>query len=421
MNNRPVTIAYLMSRFPKLTETFVLYEMLELRHLGLRVVVLPLRLEKENVGHPEVQEMDGDIFPAPLFSWRTLGINLKWLVRHPVRYFRTVWRAAAGAFGGDIKFFASSIVYFPKAVVFADAVQHLDVSHVHAHFANHPAMAAWMMHQLCGVSYSFTAHGNDLHIDQRMLREKARDATLAITISDYNIRFIEERCGQETADKFEVIHCGADLSAFKPREIPKALDRPFEIICVASFQVRKGHGILIDACAHLRDRGVDFRCRLVGYGECEKEITQRIQAHKLTEHIIMEGAKPKPEVVRLLGEADVLALTSIETREGRKEGIPVALMEGMASGLPVVSSRLSGIPELVEDGVSGLLFTPGDVIEAADALERLAGDLELRARMGRAARAAVEEAFDLAKNAQTLAERIQAELRASARLPSGTT
>jgi len=411
MNEPHTTIAYLMSRFPKLTETFVLYEMLELRRLGFRVVVIPLRLEKEGATHPEVREMEGDIFPAPLFSLRTIAINLKWLARHPVRYLSTVFRAATGTFG-SLKFFAGALIYFPKAVVFADRVERLGITHVHAHFASYPAMTAWIMRRLCGVSYSFTAHGSDLYVDQRMLREKAHDAALAVTISDYNIRFIEERCGKEMADEFEVIHCGADLSAFKPREDLSARDRPFEIICVASFQASKGHRVLMDACAQLRERGVDFRCRLVGYGESEKEIKQRIEALQLTEKIIMEGAKPKPEVVRLLGEADVMVLTSIETGAGRKEGIPVALMEGMASGLPVVSSRLSGIPELVEDGISGLLFTPGNATEVADALERLANDPELRTRMGRAARATVEASFDLAKNAQTLAERIQFEIKA---------
>ncbi len=411
MNNSPVTIAYLMSRFPKLTETFVLYEMLELRRLGFRVVVFPLRLEKENVGHPEVQEMDGDIFPAPLFSWRTLAMNLKWLAHHPVRYFRTALRAAAGAFGGHHKFFTGAILYFPKAVAFADTAQHLGVSHIHAHFANHPAMVAWMMHQLCGISYSFTAHGTDLHIDQRMLREKALDAALAITISNYNVRFIAERCGEETAEKFEVMRCGTDLSLFRPRANPRVSGFPFEILCVASYRPCKGHGVLIDACAWLRERGVDFRCRLVGYGRLEKEITQKIKARNLEKQIIIAGPKTRREVVRMLGEADALVLTSIQTPRGSREGIPVALMEAMACGLPVVASRISGIPELVEEGVSGLLFTPGNAEEAAAALERLAQDLELRTRIGRAARERVEQSYDLVKNAYTLAERIQAELR----------
>lgn len=411
MNNRPVTIAYLMSRFPKLTETFVLYEMLELRRLQFLTVVMPLRLERESAAHPEVREMEGDIFPASLLSWRTGMINLKWLVRHPVRYLSTALRAAAGAFGGHIKFFCGAIVYFPAAVVFADTAQRLGVTHIHAHFANHPAMVAWMMHRLCGISYSFTAHGTDLHVDQHMLREKALDAAFSVTISDYNIRFIAERCGEETAQKFEVIRCGTDLFLFKPREKPKAPGGPFEILCVASFRPCKGHGVLIDACAQLRARGVDFRCRLVGYGSREKEIVKRIKELKLTGNIIVEGAKPRPEVVRMLGESDALLLTSIQTRRGSREGIPVALMEGMACGLPVVASRISGIPELVEEGVSGLLFTPGNATEAADALERLANDPEMRFRMGRAARIRVEESYDLVKNAHQLAERIRSKIQ----------
>lgn len=408
-NERPV-VAYIMSRFPKLTETFVLYEMLELRRLHFRVAVLPLRLERESAAHPEVQEMDDDLFPAPLLSLRTLGINLKWLVRHPVRYLGTALRAAAGTVG-SLNFFAGTVFYFPKAVVFADTAQRLGVAHVHAHFASHPAMAAWMMHQLCGVSYSFTAHGTDLHVNQQMLREKVRDAAFAVTISDYNVRFIAECCGEEVAQKFEVIRCGADLSVFKPQGKPPAPGRPLEILCIASFRTVKGHRVLLKACAQLRDRGVPFRCRLIGYGPCQKEILQQIAECGLTNLVIVEGAQPRPEVVRMLGEADVLVLASIQTRDGSREGIPVALMEGMACGLPVVASRISGIPELVEEGVSGLLFTPGAATEAADALERLAGDPELRDRMGRAARIRVEVSFDLVKNAHILAERIQEKIR----------
>jgi len=404
--NQPPVIAYTMSRFPKLTETFVLYEMLELRRKGFRVVVMPLRLEKESATHPEVGETDGDLFPASLLSWRTWAINLKWMLRHPLRYFSTAWRATASAFGGHIKWFFGAIIYFPKAVVFSDNVRRIGVTHIHAHFVSHPAMVAWMMHRLCGVSYSFTAHGTDLHVDQHMLREKTRAAALAVTISDYNVRFIAERCGEQTAEKFKVIRCGTDLTVFKPREKPKAPGAPFEILCVASFRPCKGHGILIDACAQLRERGVDFRCRLIGYGRLEQDIARRIHERDIEKQIIIEGPKPRPEVIRMLGEADALTLTSIQTPRGSREGIPVALMEGMACGLPVVASHISGIPELVEDDISGLLFTPGDAAAAADALERLAGDRDLRIRMGRLARKRVEKSFDLVKNAHQLAEQI---------------
>ncbi len=410
MNREPTTVAYIMSRFPKLTETFVLYEMLELRRMNFRVVVLPLRLEREAAAHPEVQEMADDLFPAPLFSWRTVAINLKWLVRHPLRMIGTFLRAAVGTHGNP-NFFAGAVLYFPKAVVFADTVERLGIKHVHAHFATHPALAAWMMHHLCGVSYSFTAHGSDIHINQQMLRQKTRDAALAVTVSDYNRRFIAERCGEKTAKQFEVIRCGTDLSLFASSEKPKTAGAPLQILCIASYGEGKGHSVLIDACACLRDRGISFICRLVGYGPLEKEMVRQIESYGLTEQVIVDGPKPRPEVARMLAEAEVVVLTSIQTRNGRREGIPVALMEGMASGLPVVASRLAGIPELVEEGVSGLLFTPGDAAEAADALERLANEPELRAQMGRAARACVETSYDLEKNAHTLAERIQSELR----------
>jgi len=409
--SRPITIAYLMSRFPTLTETFVLYEMLELRRLNFRVVVMPLRFERKNKAHPEAQQTDGDLFPASLLSWRTWGINLKWMLIHPVRYFCTFLRAAAGTLG-SLKFFSGSILYFPKAVVFADTALRLGVSHIHAHFASHPGMTAWAMHQLCGVSYSFTAHGTDLHVTQHMLREKARDAAFAVTISDYNIQFVARRCGAETAEKFEVIRCGTDLSIFAPSNEPKPAGDPLEILYIAAFKPVKGHSVLISACALLKERGVAFRCRLIGYGPAERAILQQIQALRLTEHIFLEGAKTRPEVVQSLGKADLLVLTSVQTRRGSREGIPVALMEGMACGLPVVASRISGIPELVEEGVSGLLFTPGDAVEAADALEQLANDPERRTRMGCAARERVEQSYDLVKNAHTLAERIRAKIQA---------
>ncbi len=409
MSNSSVTIAYLMSRFPKLTETFVLYEMLELRRLNFRVLVLPLRLEQERAAHPETQEVDEDIFPAPLFSWGTLAINLKWLVLHPLRYLGTLLRAMAGT-TGNLKFFAGALFYFPKAVVFADTAKRLGVSHIHAHFVSHPAMAAWVINRLVGISYSFTAHGTDLHVCQHMLREKARHAAFAVTVSDYNRRFVAEHCGEQTAQKFEVLRCGTDLSAFAPRTEPKSGNDPLQILCIASFREVKGHRILIDACALLRERGVEFHCRLIGYGPEESAIVRQIQTLGLAEQVLVEGAKTRPEVVAALNEADLLVLSSIQTRSGSREGIPVALMEGMACGLPVVASRLSGIPELVEEGVSGLLFTPGSADEAADAIERLANDPALRTQMGRAARERVETSYDLVKNAHALAERIRKEI-----------
>jgi len=405
MNNRSGSIAYVMSRFPKLTETFVLYEMLELRRAGFETVILPLRLERENATHPEVQEVAANIFPAPLLSWQTVWVNLKWLFCHPVRTLGTFFSGVAGTLG-NVNALAGAVLYFPKAVVFADTVRRLNVSHVHAHFATHSTMAAWAMHRLCGVSYSFTAHGSDIHVSQPMLRQKTRDAAFAVTVCDFNKRFVADRCGEETAQKFEIIRCGVDPAVFRPRETPGSKQTPFQFLCIASYGEGKGHDVLIDACARLHERGVNFRCRLVGYGPMEKAIKRQIHDCGLTEQVLVEGPQPRPSVIQMLGESDAVVLASIQTRRGRREGVPVALMEGMACGLPVAASRLAGIPELVEEGTSGLLFTPGNAEEAADALEKLVCDPELCVRMGCAARRRIEESFNLVKNAQLLAERI---------------
>ena len=398
------TITYVMSRFPKLTETFVLYEMLELRRRGFRIVVFPLRLEQPDKTHPEAAQLSDEIFDVPLFSLRTLLLNLNWLFRHPVRYLGTALCAAAGTVGCP-KFFAGALLYYPKAVVFADTARRLGVDHVHAHFASHPAMVAWVMHRLCGMPYSFTAHGTDLHVHQHMLKEKARDAAFAITISDYNIRFIQDCCGRQTAEQFEVIRCGIDLSRFHPLE--NEYKGPLEILCIAALRPVKGHRILIDACAKLKERGVDFRCRLVGGGDLEAELRKQIVFQGLEKQVLLEGEKSQPEVQAFLKAADVITLASVQTPRGSREGIPVALMEGMACGLPAVASRISGIPELVGEGVSGLLFEPGNAEEAASAFEKLATDSDLWKQMGLAARRQVEARYDLAQNAQVLAKRIQ--------------
>jgi glycosyltransferase involved in cell wall biosynthesis len=180
---------------------------------------------------------------------------------------------------------------------------------------------------------------------------------------------------------------------------------------------------LVDAIRILRDAGVDVRCRLIGDGEDEPMLRDRIAAAGLGSIVTLEGRRTRAEVVDALGEADVLVAPSVVARNGKREGIPVVLMEAMSCGLPVVASRLSGIPELVEDGVSGLLVTPGDSDAIAAALRRLVDDPALRRRIGEAARARVVRDFDLATNARAILERIDRSAPVGQRVgasPSGT-
>jgi colanic acid/amylovoran biosynthesis glycosyltransferase len=277
------------------------------------------------------------------------------------------------------------------------------VEHVHCHFANHPALAGWLIHRLVGIPYSFTAHGSDLHVDRTMLPTKVAEAAFVVTISGDNRNVIEHAAGSRAVGKVEVIHCGVDPAAFE--QVERTADGPLRIVAIGTLHEVKGQAHLIDACRRLAERGIDFTCRFIGEGPDRDALAARIERSGLTDRVQLVGRMTSDGVAAELAAADVLVAPSVPTRGGKREGIPVVLMEAMATGLPVVASRLSGIPELVTDGVDGLLVPPGDDEALAQALERLAADRALRRRLGGAGRATVLRDFDVDRNAAALAAR----------------
>ncbi|MGH7202007.1 MAG: glycosyltransferase, partial [Planctomycetaceae bacterium] len=396
--------AYLMSRFPKLTETFVLNEMQAVEREGWEVVICPLQRERTSVMHPDAEPYVRRAWFTPLLSWRFLGSHLRYLRRKPRVYLSTLWTLLRANFG-SLRYFAGAVAFFPKAVHLARLLERGVVEHVHAHFASHPAMAALVIHRLTDIPFSFTAHGSDLHRDRHMLREKVAEASAVVAISRYNRNVILDECGEKYAGKVVVIHCGVDVSVFQPRSGPTPFDRgdgPLNVLCIGSLHEVKGQTHLIDACRRLRERGVEFTCHLVGDGPDRKRLQWQIERAGLTERVHLHGGQPREQVRRRLQSADVLAAPSVPSRDGRREGIPVVLMEAMASGVPVVASDLSGIPELAEHGTTGLLIPPGDSAALTDALRRLHDDAELRQALARNGRRRVEERFDLYQNARAL-------------------
>lgn len=398
----PTRVAYLVSRFPKLTETFVLYELVALEAMGIAVELYPLLRERQPITHPEAERWTRRARFHPFVSLPILRAQLHFLRRDPRRYAGALCEVLRGTWG-SANFFLGAIAYFPKAVRFALEMEREGVTHLHAHFCTHPALVALVVHRLTGIPFSFTAHGSDLHVERRMLAAKVDAAAFAVTISEYNRRVMLDACGAAAGEKIHVIHCGADVTAFTARPAgPRA--GPVRILCVASFEEVKGHRHLLDACALMRDRGTDFTLDLVGEGPLRREMERRIARLGLGGRVRVLGGRPRPDVARLLREADVAVLASHPTKDGKREGIPVALMEAMAAGLPVVSSALSGIPELVEHDRTGLLVPPADAAALAGALAHLAADPALRQRMGAAGRETVEREFDLRTNATALLE-----------------
>jgi len=406
-----VRVAYVMSRFPKLTETFVLYEMLALAELGLKVEVFPLLRERETAVHAEARALVERAHYTPFLSLAILAAQLHFLVQRPRAYLSTLFQVIARTLPSP-NFLAGALVFFPKCVLIAREMQRRGVQHVHAHFANHPALAALIVHRLTGIPFSFTAHGSDLHVDQTALGWKLAGSAFAVSVSEYNREFVRERVGAPAADKLMVIHCGVDLAQIE--QATPAESATFEILCVAALRGVKGHRHLIDACARLHAAGVPFRCHLVGGGPLERELRTHIERAGLGGQVLMHGPLPREAVLERMRAAHVLVQPSIIDSAGRREGIPVTLMEAMATGLAVVASRLSGIPELIEDGRSGLLVEPGDARALADALARLRAEPELRAGLGREARARVGAEFDLRAGAGRLAGAIRSAAAKSA-------
>ncbi len=403
--------AYIMSRFPKITETFILYEICNHIQRGEDVSVYPLIREREQVAHAETKLISNRLRFLPLMSYEIVRANLNCLRRDPKGYLLTAAEALRGTCG-NANFFLGAIAFFPKSVAFADVMKRTGVTHVHAHFATHPALSALIVYRLAGIPYSFTAHGHDVHCDRRMLREKVEAARFVIAISEYNRNLIAEECGEQFRDKIHVIHCGVDTEYFTPAQADPP-STPFRIVCVASFWEVKGHKYLIEATRRLREHGIEFFCDLIGSGELRNEVERLIRAAELGDAFRIHGPQPRDVVRDILQHAHVKVLASVPTSNGLREGIPVALMEAMACCLPVVSSAISGIPELVEHGVSGILVQPRDTLALAEALERVALDPDLRVQMGTAGRQRVLREFDISKNAETLTAHLKHESEGS--------
>jgi colanic acid/amylovoran biosynthesis glycosyltransferase len=398
-------VAYVMSRFPKLTETFVLAELMALEGRGVDVDVYPLLRERAALTHPGALDVVERAHYQPFVSLPIVVSQLHWLRRRPRAYLRA-WRDVLGGTWPSANFFIGAIGIFPKVAHAARQMEADGVVHVHCHFANHPAVAGFVIRRLTGIPFSFTAHGSDLHVDRRMLDRKVAEAAFVATVSEDNRRLILAECGERYAGKVHVVRAGVDTRLFAPADIrPPEGVRPLAVVCVGTLHEVKGQPHLIRACRILADVGVEVSCRLIGSGPDREMLARLIRDARLEDRVVLVGPRTRTEIADELRAADVLVAPIVRTRQGKREGIPVVLMEAMSCGLPVVASAISGIPELVEHRVCGLLVPPGDARALADALRTLDADRDLRERLGRAARLRVLAEFDLDVSAAELARR----------------
>lgn len=378
--------------------------MLSLREIGLDVQVFALLPPRRTFTiHQQVQEMMPYVHNSPfLFSFKLILAQFYFLFRSPLKYWRALRRAIwqTSPVPEDL---ARMLIIFPKAVYFAKQLEEMKVDHIHVHFVWLNGIAAQVAADLTGITYSLHAHAWDIFQRNReCVRRQLELATAVVTISEYHRQYLAELCPRWHPEDIRVVHCGLDPAEFTPAHVPAA-DQVIRIISVGSLVEKKGHEYLIDACVQLAARGYRFKCSIVGIGPLREALQARINKCSLQEEVLLVGAKNQAEVQDFYHNSEIFVLACVLARNSDRDGIPVVLMEAMAMQVPVVTTPVSGNPELVCDGETGLLVPERDAQALAHAIERLINDPTLRHKLGQQGRQVVLAGFDIHQTAAQMA------------------
>lgn len=391
-------IAYVTAQTPfGPGEAFILEEMLAITELGVNLLIIPRNPSKE-VFHKEGERLLGNTVRLPLLDKRIFFNFLKALLSRP-----HVWSIIGTIFhrSRTWKIAVKNLAILPKAVFVADSLRNEGVEHIHAHWGSTTATMAWIISELTGIPWSITLHRWDIK-ENNMLEEKIRSAKFVRCISENGRDELFNTIGRKYENRVKVIHMGVRIP--DNRLEPKTHRDVLRIVTPANLLEVKGHKFLVEACSILIERGVDgFQCVFYGEGPLKGILADIVRDGNLAEHIKLPGVIPHNELIEMYEnhEIDIVVLPSITTVNGEHEGIPVALMEAMAAGVPVISTTTGGIPELLDSG-AGILVPPEDSEALADAIQLLMEDSEMRFKVGAKGREKVEREFAISCVAKKL-------------------
>jgi glycosyltransferase involved in cell wall biosynthesis len=395
-------IGYILQIFPGLSETFVYREVLGLRKAGIKVKTFSIVKPKMNHLSSEASGLVKStfyVFPLdiPLF----LKCHIRYLLTKPCLYLSTFLLCLISPYS-RANHRRRTLQHFCEAVPVAFEVERLGIDHLHAHFASNPATIAMFVSRLTGVPFSFTAHANDIFIAPILLPLKINASSFVVTISKYNIRHLCEVVPtKETFSKLHLVRCGINTLRFSPLERMSQSPK-FTILSVGRLIEKKGFLYLIKACELLAKKGYDFRCVIIGYGPQERLLTKMVEQNHLSPYVKLAGKVYQEDIHCYFEKADLFVLPCIVARDNDMDGIPVSLMEAMAMEIPVVSTHISGIPELIEHMQSGILVPPKDSQALAEAFITLIKNHKLRSNLGKAGRRRIVDEFEQDKNLHRL-------------------
>ena len=388
-------VAYLVSHYPAISHTFILNEIMQLRKEGFEICTASINAcDRQPSQLPEIErpEEAATFYVKPAGFLAAMRAVILTAVHHPVGAVRGLLFTIR--LGGTPKRY----LYFVEALMLGMWMRREAVTHLHVHFGMAAATAAMLVSKTFPVTYSITIHGPDEFYDvsKYYLAEKMASAHLVCCIGSFARSQLMLISPSSQWHKYQVVPLGVDPGRFAPGA--RLAKRHFEIVCIGRLVAAKGQHILLSAVKRLVQEDRDVKLRLVGDGPERSSLERRIADEGLANHVIVEGAVNQDRIPEILKNADVFALASFA------EGVPVALMEAMAAEIPCVSTRITGIPELIRDEIDGLLVSPSDDEGMTDALRRLADEPELRRRLGKAGRARVMDRYNLERNTKALAE-----------------
>jgi len=393
-------LGYLYSRYPVLSQTFCDAEMLALERLGFELEIGSVYPPLTSLRHEHVACLCAPIHYAPpqeilKISEKTAKTNGNWprdlVERHERKY------------GPDVKAEQRA----RNALYFADHFKRRGVDHVHVHFANRAAHTAMFLKAISGIPFSVTAHGQDFMKDlgnDDLLREICDAAEFVAAETDYSRNLLRQRCPDSRIHR---VYNGMDLTRFPARHYEMSEDTVPRIVSIGRLVAFKGFEYLIDACAELARKGLNFTCEIIGDGPLRADLQARIKKLNLSHRIHLLGSLSQGAVLEKLRAADIFALASVTDAQGASDVFPTVIIEAMAAACPVVSTHLAGIPESVVHGETGLLVPPEDTIALAGALGRLIQDAKLRLHYGRAGRERIEQHFRIEHTVAPLIELLQ--------------
>jgi colanic acid/amylovoran biosynthesis glycosyltransferase len=385
---------YLFERFPSFGQTFCYREVAELDRQGIAPPLFSIRNPKDE----------------PPQDWDERIVKRVHYLPDEKELLEDVRRAAkTGSIGSDVIAALNEwgrrtdFLRLYQALYVGLRLREMGINHVHAHFAGMAARTAFWINRFFQITFSFTAHANDIFSPREFeigLDKLVDGARAIVTETDYAARFLCDRF-PHGSDRVHRIYNGLDLAQFRRADFSST---PPLIIAVGRLIAKKGFGDLICACGLLRQRGERFACEIVGEGSLENDLRRQIEQLHLQEHVVLTGAKPQMQLRQRLAAANIFVLPSVVDSDGGMDNLPTVIMEAMATGLPIVSTHVGGIPEMVIENETGLLVQPGNTAAMADAIQRVITDPLLAANLGHAGYERARELFSIEKNVRKLCE-----------------